>query len=174
MNSLDFFFKQFLGILSHKAREKEKLPIFESLAKSLEDKELWIKNQNKATANYAKQFFKKKSKFSTTDFAIGSASKYKFCEKKYRLDKYWHLQAECHYCHEIDHIAKFYKKKISPQASTKWLVTCTQCLLYNFTSLESKAHVFCSINTKFLELFVSKVIINSGATNNFFFNCIYF
>ena len=126
LNSLDSSFAQFLGILGHKAREKEKLPILESLAKSLEDKELWMKNHDKATANYAKQFPQKKSKPSATDFVISSAFKYKFCEKKHGPDECWHLQAECHYCHEIGHIVKFCKKKISPQASPKQLVTCTQ------------------------------------------------
>ncbi len=40
LNSLNSFFTQFLGILSHDAREKDKLPTLENLAKSLEDKEL--------------------------------------------------------------------------------------------------------------------------------------
>lgn len=44
LNFLDSSFVQFLGILSHEAREKEKLPILKSLAKSLEDKELRMKN----------------------------------------------------------------------------------------------------------------------------------
>ncbi len=35
LNFLDSSFAQLLGILSHEAREKEKLPTFESLAKSL-------------------------------------------------------------------------------------------------------------------------------------------
>ncbi len=39
-NSHDFFFAQFLGILSHEITEKEKLSTLESSAKSLEDKEL--------------------------------------------------------------------------------------------------------------------------------------
>ena len=56
LNSLNCFFAQFLDILSHKARKKEKLPTLESLAKSLEEKELRMKNQDKATANYDKQF----------------------------------------------------------------------------------------------------------------------
>ena len=51
LNSLNSFFMQFLYILSHEAREKEKLPILESLAKSLEDEELRMKNQDRATAN---------------------------------------------------------------------------------------------------------------------------
>ena len=40
LNSLDSSFAQFIGILSQKARTKEKLPTLESFAKSLEDKEL--------------------------------------------------------------------------------------------------------------------------------------
>ncbi len=62
LNSLDSSFTLFLGILSHEDREKAKLSTLGSLAKSLEDKELRMKNQDKATANYAKQFTKKKAK----------------------------------------------------------------------------------------------------------------
>ena len=62
LNSLDFSFAQFLGILSYDAREKEQLLTLKSLAKFFEDKKLQIKNQDKATANYAKQFRKKKTK----------------------------------------------------------------------------------------------------------------
>lgn len=43
-NSLYSSFTQFLGILIHKTREKEKLPTLESLAKSLEIEKLPIKN----------------------------------------------------------------------------------------------------------------------------------
>ncbi len=86
LNSLDFFFAQFLGILSRKAREKEKLLILEGLAKSLEDQELQMKIQDKAKANYAKRFTKKKEKLSTRsedseDFTTGWISKCKLCEK---------------------------------------------------------------------------------------------
>lgn len=85
-----------MGILSYKAREKEKLPIFESLAKSLEDEKLGIKNHDKTMTNYAKQFPKKKGKPSTADFAISLASKCKFYEKEHKPDECWHLQAEYH------------------------------------------------------------------------------
>ena len=51
---------QFLVILSHEARENDKLSIFVNLMKCLEDKELRMKNHDKPTANYAKQFTKKK------------------------------------------------------------------------------------------------------------------
>ena len=40
LNSLDLSFILFFGILSHDIREKAKLSILESLAKSLEDKKL--------------------------------------------------------------------------------------------------------------------------------------
>ncbi len=60
-NFLDFFFAQFFDILSHKAREKKKFLRLKSLAKLLEDEELRMKNQDKAKANYAKQFIKKKA-----------------------------------------------------------------------------------------------------------------
>ena len=40
LNSLDFFFTQFLGILSHIAKEKEKLFTLKNLAKFLENKKL--------------------------------------------------------------------------------------------------------------------------------------
>ncbi len=56
-------------MLSHKVREKEKLSTLESLTKSLEDEELRIKNQDKATANYAKQIMKKKKQ--TVDLTRG-------------------------------------------------------------------------------------------------------
>ena len=174
LNSLDSSFAQFLGILSHEAREKEKLPTLESLAKSLEDEELRMKNHDKATANYAKRFPKKKGKPPAADPAIGSASKCEFCEKEHGPDECWHLQAECHYCHETGHIAKFCKKKVSSQASPKRLVTCTQSLPYTFTPLEPKAFASCSVNTEFSESSVQKVIIDSGATDHFFSNRAYF
>ena len=62
LNCLDSSFAQFFGILSHEAREKEQLPKLENLAKSLEDEELRMRNQDKATANYAKRFTKRKSR----------------------------------------------------------------------------------------------------------------
>ncbi len=46
--------------MSHEAREKKQLLTLESFAKSLKDEELRIKNLDKATANFAKQFTKKK------------------------------------------------------------------------------------------------------------------
>ncbi len=62
LNFFDFSFVQFLGILSHEAREKEKLPTLESLAKLLVDEELRMKYQDKPKANYVKRFSRKKGK----------------------------------------------------------------------------------------------------------------
>ena len=179
LNSLDSSFAQFLGILSHEAREKEKLPTLESLAKSLEDEELRIKNQDKATANYAKRFTKKKGKPLTQtenseDSNTGLLSKYQFCEKEHGPNECWHLQAECHYCHETGHIAKFCKKKTSPQASSKRVVTCTQSVPYVFTPSQPKALASYFVNAEFPESSVQKVIIDSGATDHFFSNRAYF
>lgn len=65
LNFFDLSFAQFFSILHHKAREKEKLSALESVTKLLKDKKLQIKNQDKVTANYAKQFTKKKGKLPT-------------------------------------------------------------------------------------------------------------
>lgn len=54
LNFLNTFFAYFLGILSHEAKKKNKLSIFENLTKFLKDKELQIKNQDEKTLNYAK------------------------------------------------------------------------------------------------------------------------
>ena len=140
LNSLDSSFARFLDILSHKAREKKKLPTLKSFAKSLKDEELQIKNQDKVTGNYAKQFTKKKGNPSTkTKDSKGSTtgllSKCKFCEKEHGLNECWHLQSECHYCHETDHIAKFCKKKAFLQASPRQIIIYTQSVLCVFTAL---------------------------------------
>ena len=66
LNFLDLFFTQFFDILNHEAREKEKFLLLENLVKFLKDEKLWIKNQGKASAIYAKQLIKRKVKFSVT------------------------------------------------------------------------------------------------------------
>lgn len=116
-----------------------------------------MKNQDKIIANYTKQFTKKKDKLAVAqieDFenSEGTSSfRYKFCEKDHRPDKYWQLQAECYYCHKIDHIVKFCKKKSSFQAILKRLVTYIQNLLSNIISLKSKTLASCLVNIKCLE-----------------------
>lgn len=62
LNFFDPSFSQFFAILSHEGRKIDKLLTLENLAKFLEDKELRMKNHDKGTANFAKQFTKKKSK----------------------------------------------------------------------------------------------------------------
>ena len=179
LNSLDSSFAQFLGILSHEAREKEKLPTLESLAKSLEDEELRMKNQDKATANYTKRFTKKKRKLSTRsedseDSTTGLISKCKFCKKEHEPNECWHLQAECHYCHEIGPIAMLYNKKSSPQASLRRMVKFMQSVLCFFTERRPEALASCTVNVEFSKSSVQKIIIDSGATDHFFSNCAYF
>ncbi len=128
VNFLDSSFAQFLGILSHEAREKEQLPKLENLTKSLEDEELRMRNQDKATANYTKRFTKKKSRLTSTklkereDSSNGKLTKCKFCEKEHGLNDCWYLQAECQYCNETGHIAKFRKKKAVIRTSFKNIV----------------------------------------------------
>ena len=120
-----------LCILSHEAREKEKLFTFKSLAKFLEDEELRMKNQDKARANYAKRFTKIKEKPSTRsedseDSTTDSISICKFCEKIHEPNECWHLQAECHYCHKTGHIAMLCTEKTSYQASLRRVVIWTK------------------------------------------------
>ena len=94
LNFLDFSFSQFLGILSYDAIEKEQLPILESLAQSLKDEKLQMKNQDKARANYAKQFTKKKAKLPLSqledfqDLKPDLVTKCKFSKKKHKQNKY--------------------------------------------------------------------------------------
>ncbi len=179
LNSLNSSFAQFLGILSHKAREKAKLPIFESLTKLFQKEELWMKNQDEATANYAKQFSSKKNKLLTKpedveDFTISLSSRCKLYGKKHGLNKYWLLQVECHYCHETGHIAKFCKKKRFLQSSSRQVVTYIQTISSFPTLLKVKALVSDILNVKFPKSSVQKVIIDSGAADHFFSNRAYF
>ena len=182
LKSLDSSFTQFLGILSHEAREKDKLPTLENLAKSLEDKELQMKNQDKTIANYAKRFTKKKGKSPVSqiedykDSAVGPFSKCKFCEKEHGPNECWHLQAECHYCHNVGHIAKFCKKKSTlPRTSPpKELITYTQSILSPVNQLSSISPASCTVTSEHHRSSVEKVIIDSGATDHFFANRAYF
>ena len=138
-----------------------------------------MKNQDKATANYAQRFTKKKEKPSTRsedseDSTIGLISKYKFCKKEHEPNECWHLQAECHCCHEIGHIEKFCKKKSSPQASPRRVVTCTQSVPCFLTPHQPKALASFTVNTESLKSSIQKIIIDSGATDHFFSNRAYF
>lgn len=72
------------------------------------------------------------------------------------------------------HIAKFCRKKSSPQASPKQVVTCMQTVPCRFTSLGPKALASCTLNAEFPESSIQKIIIDSGATDHFFSNRAYF
>lgn len=69
----------------------------ENLAKSLEDKKLQMKNQDKVTANYAKWSTKKKAKLPSNqpkesqDLEPRLVTKCKFCEKKHIPNECWYL-----------------------------------------------------------------------------------
>ena len=62
LNNLDSHFRPYLAILSHDAREKEKLPTLSELTKALEDEQLRLSNENRGTANYARSSKLKKAK----------------------------------------------------------------------------------------------------------------
>ena len=138
-----------------------------------------MKNQDKATANYAKQISRKKDKLLTRpedvkDSTINLLSKCRFCEKEHWPNECWHLQAECHYCHATGHIAKFCKKKSSPQASPRQVVICIQNIPCFSTLIQAKAFPSCTLNAEFPGSSVQKVIVDSGATDHFFSNDAYF
>ncbi len=96
LNCLDHSFPQFLGIFSHEAREKKQLHKLKNSAKSLEDKELQMRNQDKGTANYVKQFTKKKSRQTNAKpkeqkYSSNSIlTKCKFCGKEHGLNNCLH------------------------------------------------------------------------------------
>ena len=62
LNNLDSHFRPYLAILSHDAREKEKLPTLSELTKTLEDEQMRLSNENRGTANYARSSKSKKAK----------------------------------------------------------------------------------------------------------------
>ncbi len=101
-------------------------------------------------------------------------SKYKFCEKKHKPNKCWHLQAERHYCYKIGKIAKFCEKKTSPQASLRQVVKYTQSISCVLTPRQCKPFAPCIVDAKFSKSSVEKIIIDSGVTDYFFLNCVYF
>ncbi len=138
-----------------------------------------MKNQDKAKANHSKRFTKKKEKPSTRskdseDSTTGLISKCKFYEKEREPNECWKLQAECHYCHKIRHIAKICKKKSSRQASLRRVVTYTQSVPCFLTSHQPKALTSGNVNAESLNSSVQKIIINFRATDHFFSNRAYF
>lgn len=143
LNSLDTQFKPYLAILSHDAREKENLPTLETLSKALEDEELRLANQDRATANYAKKDKKPDSKArkdtNSKDSNSNGSSNNKApylctrCQKTHVKGDCWMDKMTCHGCGKLGHIKKYCKKKddkdnkkdeneaTTPEASTKGL-----------------------------------------------------
>ncbi len=105
---------------------------------------------------------------------VGGFFKCKFCEKEHSLNDCWHLQAECHYCHETGHIAKFCKKKAATGTSSKSIVTYTQSLPFSTRQIPSTVLASCTVKAEPLDSLVQRVIIDSGATDHFFANGAYF
>ena len=62
LNSLDSRFRPYLAILSHDAREKEKLPTLSELTKTLENGQMRLSNENTGTASSARCSKSKKAK----------------------------------------------------------------------------------------------------------------
>ena len=75
---------------------------------------------------------------------------------------------------KLSYIRKFCKKKISQQATSRKSVKCIQNIPWFFLLIQAKAVASYTLNTKFLELSVQKLIINSSATDHFFSNPAYF
>ncbi len=139
-----------------------------------------MKNQDKATANYAKRFTKRKSRLTnakpeeTEDSSNGTLTKCKFCEKEHRLNDCWHSQAECHYCHDTGHIAKFCKKNAATRTSSKNIVIYARSLLFSTRQIPSPVLASCTLKAIPLDSSVQRVIIDSRATDHFFANRAYF
>ena len=75
---------------------------------------------------------------------------------------------------KLSYIRKFCKKKISLQATSRKSVTCIQNIPWFSLLIQGKAVASCTLNTKFLELSVQKLTIDSSATDHFFSNPAYF
>ena len=82
LNNLDSHFYIYLAILSHDAREKEKLPTLSELTKTLEDEQMRLSNENRGTANYARSSKSKKAERDQT-----------MREKKYTSISFMQLKA---------------------------------------------------------------------------------
>ncbi len=62
LNNFDLHIRSYIPILSHDAKQKEKLPTPSELTKTLEDKHMRLSNENRGTANYACSSKPKKGK----------------------------------------------------------------------------------------------------------------
>ena len=194
LNSLDDHFKLYLAILSHDAREKENLPTLETLSKALEDEELRLANQDRATANYARKEKKPDSKAKkdtnskdANSNGSSNASKAPYlctrCQKTHVKGECWMDKMTCNGCGKIGHIKKFCKKKegkdkkeesnttTPPEPSTKGLSCCLQRSVSLPTALNcimmAGATTVAAASTPYP---TPKVILDCGATDHFFCN----
>ncbi len=124
-NNYDLHFRPYLAILGHSAREKEKLPTFSELTKTLEDKEMLLSNENKWTANFARSY-KFEPKPSDQENRRGTEKgsqpnldkkkqenkKCQTCGRKHQVD-HWHLRDECFVCHNVGNIASKCPEKLT-------------------------------------------------------------
>ena len=131
LNNLDSHFWPYLAILSHDAREKEKLLTLSELTKALEEVQMRLSNENRGTANYARNSKFKKAKPSEqggrTSTEKGSDNeeekkkqeekKCKICGGKHQWDC-WHLKTKCFICHNVGHIAAKCPEKSSSTSSS--------------------------------------------------------
>ena len=132
LNNLDSHFRPYLAILSHDAREKEKLPTLSELTKTLEDEQMRLSNENRGTANYARSSKSKKIKPSEQGSKKGGTERgsddegekkrqevreCKTCGGKHQGDC-WHRKTECFICHNVGHIAAKCPEKSSSSSSS--------------------------------------------------------
>ena len=187
LNSLDTHFKSYLAILSHDSREKEHLPTLEVLAKALEDEELLLANQDRATANYSKREKKsggdsgnKKKAGKNSNSSTSTDKETSKCTKC----QCWMDKMTCNGCGKIGHIKKFCKKnKINQESETTTPEVTTSALSCFNTKItptptneveERKGmgavHLICKTGATVDPVINPRVIIDSGATDHFFSN----
>ena len=110
LNNFDFHFRPYLTILKHEARQKAQLPTLSKITKTLEDEELRLKNENTASANFAKKAksrsagHKNSEKKSGKDSTNQKKEECKTCGGSHS-GECWHLTAECFQCHQTGHIS---------------------------------------------------------------------
>ena len=118
LNNLDSHFRPHFAILSHDAREKEKLTPLSELTKTLEDEQMRLSNENRETANYACSSKPKKAKLSEQvrrgeankrfdnkgEIKWQEVKKYKTGKSKYKKNC-CQLKTKYFICHKAGHFA---------------------------------------------------------------------
>ncbi len=196
VNNLDSQFWPYLTILNHETRQKAQLPKLSELTKSLEYKELRLKNQRSASANFAK---KAKSKSASHGHLANTSKKStKDMHQKKQDCKIWdsnhnsaieHLTAECFQCHEPSHISancpEHKKKKgstpsgasnnkftTSENSDAKGKAKKMNCFSQKISSKDKpeQALAFSSNTYRQQQSQTTSIIIDLGATDHFFTN----